>query len=46
MPIVVNRATGAVLVPDITPEQQELLFGTIIQAYIEQHPEVLDDIQE
>lgn len=43
MPIVINRATGEVTAPVITPAQQELLLGVIIQAYIEKHPEVFDD---
>ena len=43
MPIVVNRVTGEVTHPPITPEQQEQRLGTIIKAYIAKHPEVFKE---
>ena len=43
MPIVINRATGEVTRPSTTPDQQELLLGAIIKAYIEKHPEVFKE---
>lgn len=43
MPIVINRITGEVSSPPITPAQQEQLLGEIIKAYIEKHPEVFKE---
>ena len=43
MAIVINRTTGEVKAPIITPAQQEQLLGAIIKAYIEKHPEVFEE---
>ena len=43
MPIVINRITGKVIHPPITPTQQEQLLGAIIKAYTDKHPEVFSD---
>ena len=45
MPIVINRKTGEVNLPPVTPDQQEQLLGAIIKAYIEKHPEVFKEEQ-
>ena len=43
MPIVVNRTTGEVIRPLISPAQQEQLLGAIIKAYTDKHPEVFSE---
>lgn len=43
MPIVINRITGEVSRPPVTPAQQEQLLGEIIKSYIEKHPEVFKE---
>ena len=43
MPIVINRATGEMMHPPISPAQQEQLLGAIIKAYIEKHPEIFNE---
>lgn len=43
MPIVINRATGEVTRPTVTPAQQEQLLGAIVKSYIDKHPEVFAD---
>ena len=42
MPIVIDRNTGKILsVPQLTPEQRQKAWATIVKAYVEKHPEKL-----
>lgn len=41
-PIVINRKTHELIsAPDLTQDQQNLLWGHLVQAYLDAHPEVL-----
>lgn len=42
MPVVINRSTGSVDIPKVSPDQQESLLSVIIRAYLEKHPEVFE----
>lgn len=41
MPIVVSRRTGKkVSAPELTQEQRDALWGAIVTAYAQKHPEI------
>ena len=45
MPIIIDRrAEAPINVPTLTPEQKEMLWGAIVRAYIEKHPEVFEEV--
>ena len=44
MPIVISRATGEVLsAPEISQEQRDQLWGTVVKNYIRKHPEIFKE---
>ena len=41
MPIVISRGTGKkVSAPELTQEQRDALWGSIVTAYAQKHPEI------
>lgn len=44
MPIVISRATGEILsAPEITQDQRDKLWGTIVKNYVKKHPEIFEE---
>lgn len=42
MPIVIDRKTGKILsAPQLTPDQKQAAWESIVKAYVEKHPEKL-----
>lgn len=47
MPIVIDRSTGKLLsAPKPMPEQREKAWEAIVKAYVEKHPQLLQQLGE
>ena len=47
MPIVISRGTGKmVTAPELTQEQRDALWGAIVTAYAQKHPEIFNTEKE